>query len=304
MPVSLPQLSRREFLKRAALAGAAVTLAPASQAALFGKARDAHTFVFFSDTHIAAAAATTHLNCNMAEQLTAAVNELVAWPVKPGAIIINGDQAFEYGLSEDYATFGKIITPLRALAPLHLTLGNHDQRENFWTAFPHDTLKQKAVPQRNVGIFRADHANWFLLDSLLLTASAPGELGAEQLKWLEHELNFHFHRPAIIVVHHNPQFGAVTTGLRDTTALMELLARKAHVKAVVFGHTHDWRVTQHESGIHLVNLPPTAYPFHVKRPCGWVRCTLAKDGAEFELCALDTTHPQHGEKQSLKWRKD
>lgn len=302
MPLTLPQLSRREFLRRAALAGAAAALTPAGHAALFGKSRDVHTFAFFSDTHIAADVAATHLNCNMADHLTAAVNELVAWPVKPGAIIVNGDLAFEKGLSDDYATVGKIIQPLRALAPIHLTLGNHDQRENFWSAFPHDTLKEKSVPKKQAGNFGASHANWFLLDSLVTTNSAPGELGAAQLDWLARELAFHDHRPALIVIHHNPQFGPVTTGLRDTAALMDLLARQPHVKAVIYGHTHDWHITQHESGIHLINLPPVAYPFHEKRPCGWVRCTLAKDGAEFELRCLDVNHPQHQQVQALKWR--
>jgi 3',5'-cyclic-AMP phosphodiesterase len=302
MPLTLPPLSRREFLKRAALAGAAVALAPSSHAALFGKARDAHTFAFFSDAHIAADAATTHLNCNMAAQFTAAVNELAAWPEKPAAVIVNGDLAFLDGQPADYAAFGKIIQPLRSLAPLHLTLGNHDQRKNFWNAFPHDTEKEKSVPQKQTGRFGADHANWFLLDSLATTNSAPGELGAAQLDWLARELSFHNRRPAIIVIHHNPQFTAVTTGLRDTSALMDLLARKPHVKAVVYGHTHDWHVTQHASGIHLINLPPTAYPFHSKRPCGWVRCTLAKDGAELELRCLDVNHPEHASVKNLKWR--
>ena len=49
MPLYLPQLSRREFLKRAALAGAAVALAPQAYAGLFGKSRDKHTFALFSD---------------------------------------------------------------------------------------------------------------------------------------------------------------------------------------------------------------------------------------------------------------
>ena len=302
MPITLPQLSRREFLKRAALAGAAAALVPPGHAALFGKSRDAHTFAFFSDPHIAADVAATHLNCNMADHLTAAVNELAAWPVKPGNIFVNGDLTFEKGLPADYAGFGKIIQPLRALAPIHLTLGNHDQRENFWNAFPHDTLKEKSVPQKNVGYVGTLRANWFLLDSLATTNSAPGELGAAQLDWLGRELAFHHRRDALIVIHHNPQFGPVTTGLRDTTALMELLARHPHVKAVIYGHTHDWHCTQHESGIHLINLPPTAYPFHEKRPCGWVRCTLTKDGAEFELRCLDVNHPQHKETQTLKWR--
>ena len=298
----LPKISRREFLKRAALAGTAAALAPSSQAALFGKPRDAHMFAFFSDTHIAADPGLSHLNCNMTDHLTAAVNDLVSWPVKPGNLIVNGDLTYQEGLPADYAQFGKLILPLRVLAPTHLTMGNHDQRENFWNAFPHDTLKQKSVPLKQVGYLGSTHANFFFLDSLILTNSAPGELGGAQLDWLARELAFHNHRPAIIVVHHNPQFGAVTTGLRDTSALMDLLAGKSHVKAVIYGHTHDWHVAQHESGIHLINLPPTAYPFHDKRPCGWVRCTLAKEGAEFELRCLDPNHPEHSQMHPLKWR--
>ncbi len=302
MPVTLPQLPRREFLKRAALAGTAVALAPTSRAALFGKSRDAHLFAFFSDTHIASNPAQTHLNCNMADHLAAAVSELLAWPVKPGNIIVNGDLAFKEGLPAEYAGFGTIFQPVRTLAPVHLTLGNHDERENFWNAFPHDTLKQKTVPQKQTGFFTTPYANWFLLDTLAITNSAPGELGAEQLDWLAQALAAHPRRPAIIVCHHNLQFGAVTTGLRDTSALMDLLVPQPHVKAVIYGHTHDWHITQHESGIHLINLPPTAFPFHDKRPCGWVRGTLAKDGAEFELRCLDQKHPEHAQIKTLKWR--
>ncbi len=303
MPITLPKISRREFLKRATLVSAAMSLPSVSHAGLFSKSHnDPHTLAFFSDTHIAADATLTHLNGNMTEHLTAAVSELLTWPVKPGNIIVNGDLAYKAGQAADYAAFRKIIEPMRELAPVHLTLGNHDTREIFWEAFPHDTLKIKSVPEKQVGLLATPYVNWFLLDSLATTDSAPGELGAAQLEWLTHELNLHFHRPAIIVVHHNLQFTPITTGLRDTSALMDLLVRKRQVKAVVYGHTHDWRVTQHESGIYQINLPPTAYPFHEKRPCGWVRATLAKDGAEFELRCLDVKHPQQGQVEKLKWR--
>ena len=76
MPVTLPQLSRREFLKRAALAGAAAALAPASHAGLFGKTRDRHTFAFFSDPHIAADATLIHSDVNMADSFTACTQAL------------------------------------------------------------------------------------------------------------------------------------------------------------------------------------------------------------------------------------
>jgi len=302
MPIHLPQLTRREFLKRAARAGAVVALAPASHAGLFGKSRDKHTFAFFSDTHIAADPAQIYLQVNMADHLAACVRELAVWPVRPAAVIVNGDLAFLTGQPGDYAMFGRVIESLRALAPVHLTLGNHDERENFWQAFPQDAAKIKFVLQKQATIFSSERANWFLLDSLDLTAKTPGELGAAQLDWLARALDARRHQPAVVMVHHNPQFPKVTTGLKDTAALMEMLAPRRQVKALIFGHTHDWHVETHASGVHLVNLPPTSYPFLAGRPSGWVRATLARDGVELELRALDPAHPQHAEVKFLSWR--
>jgi 3',5'-cyclic-AMP phosphodiesterase len=302
MPIFLPQISRRQFLKRAALAGAAVALAPHSYARNYGKPRDKNTFVFFSDTHIAADAAKINLDVNMTDHLVACVGELDAWPVKPAAVIVNGDLAFQTGAIEDYAQFGKLIEPLRAIAPIHLSLGNHDDRENFWNAFPQDATVQSSNLHRQATVFSGENANWFLLDTLDVTAKAPGELGASQLDWLAHELDSRPDKQAIVVPHHNPQFGKITTGLLDTPALMAVLAPRHQVKALVFGHTHVWSVTQHDSGIHLINLPPTSYLFKPGPPSGWVRATIGSDGAEFELRCLDPKHPEHAQVKSLKWR--
>jgi Icc protein len=141
-----------------------------------------------------------------------------------------------------------------------------------------------------------------MVDSLEITSKTPGLLGPQQLDWLTRELDARPDKPAIVVVHHNPQFPVVTTGLLDTSALMEVLMPRRQVKAVVYGHTHDWHIVQHESGIHLVNLPPTCYPFKELRPAGWVRCALEPDGAVFELRSLDKKHPEHAQPQTLKWR--
>ena len=240
MPLLLPQLSRREFLKRTALVGAGVALAPQVYAGLFGKSRDKHTFAFFSDAHIAADAMTVSRKVNMADNLAACVRELAAWPVKPATVIVNGDLAFKSGLPEDYATFGRLIEPVRALAPIHLSLGNHDERDHFWQAFPHDATKLKSVPQKQAGTFSSDRANWFLLDSLDVTDATPGEVGPAQLAWLARELDARRGKPAIIVCHHNLQTPGVTAGLKDTAAFEELFARHRQVKAFIFGHTHNW----------------------------------------------------------------
>ena len=76
MPITLPQLSRRAFLKRAALLGAAGAIAPETYAGLFGKSRDKHTVALFSDAHIAADPKTNHGGVNMADNLAACVQEL------------------------------------------------------------------------------------------------------------------------------------------------------------------------------------------------------------------------------------
>ncbi len=306
MPVTLPQLSRRKFLKRAALAGIGMGLVelvpPKSYAGLFGKSRDKHTFAFFSDPHIAANAALKNNGVNMADNLAACVRELAAWPVKPAAVIVNGDLAFKSGLPEDYTTFGKLIEPVRALAPIHLSLGNHDERENFWKAFPHDATKQKSVSQKQAAIFASDRANWFLLDSLDVTDAAPGEVGPAQLDWLARELDLRRNKPAIVVCHHNLQAPGGTSGLKDSATVAELLAQHRQVKAFIFGHTHNWHIETHASGVQLINLPPTGYVFTEGRPSGWVRATLARDGMEIELRSLDPKHPEHAQVKNLSWR--
>ncbi len=302
MPITLPQLTRREFLKRAALAGTALALAPAGHAGLFGKSRDKNTFAFFSDTHVAADASLKNTGVNMADNLAACARELAAWPVKPAAVIVNGDLAFKNGQPEDYRTFGRMIEPVRALAPVHLSLGNHDQRDNFWKAFPQDATQLSAVPQKQVTVIAGGRANWFLLDSLEVTLSTPGELGAAQLDWLGRELAARPDKPAIVVAHHNLNTVSGISGLKDSAALEDLFAQHRQVKAYIFGHTHNWHGEKHASGVHLINLPPTGYVFTKGRPNGWVRCTLARDGAEFELRCLDPKHAEHAQVKKLTWR--
>lgn len=76
---------------------------------------------------------------------------------------------------------------------------------------------------------------------------------------------------------------------------------RKQVKAYIFGHTHYWKVYK-RGDIHLVNLPPVAYPFQERAPSGWVRVELLPDGAQLELVSLDDKHPSHGHKVDLKWR--
>ncbi len=68
--------------------------------------------------------------------------------------------------------------------PVHLALGNHDNRERFWEALPEEKAAQRPLADRQVALLRTPRANWFVLDSLEKTLSTPGLLGQEQLDWL------------------------------------------------------------------------------------------------------------------------
>src|SRR5260221_9001765 len=121
MPLYLPPISRREFVKRAVLAGASLMLAPGVHAGIFGKSRDKHLFALLSDTHVAADAAAESRGVNMAEHLAVVGHELVALPERPAAVLVNGDLAFKAGRPGDYATFGGLLAPIRASgSPVHL----------------------------------------------------------------------------------------------------------------------------------------------------------------------------------------
>jgi len=299
MPICLPPLSRRDFLRRSALAAAGLALSPRLRAAEKPAADD--FWALFSDPHIAADRTLVHNDVNMAEHLDAVVKEVAALPVRPGGIFVNGDCAFNSGEKTDYGTFASALEPLRQ-SPIHLTLGNHDNREHFWDALALEKAASRPVADKQTLLVRGTGVNWFVLDSLDRTLSTPGVLGKAQLDWLAQSLDANAKKPAIVMLHHNPGLTDSVPGLKDTAALLEVIRPRKQVKAYFFGHTHAWGVTRDESGIHFINLPPVGYVFKPGKPSGWVRATATADGMKLELRCQDTKHPRHGEVNDLKWR--
>jgi 3',5'-cyclic-AMP phosphodiesterase len=134
------------------------------------------------------------------------------------------------------------------------------------------------------------------------TNTTPGKLGEDQLQWLTVALDARADKPALVMVHHNPDpMNPKSTALTDTDALYAILGPRRQVKALIFGHTHHWEYKQHE-GIHLINLPTVAYPFKKGEPNGWVHCRLNDGGGKFELRALDSQHAKQGDTLDLRWR--
>lgn len=301
MPLHLSPLPRREFLRRSLLAGAGILTLPVLRAA---EAKiDPDRWALFSDPHIDADPAKVARDINLAEHLRQAVTGVQALSSAPAGIFVNGDCALDRGLAGDYGTFSELMRPLAEKHPVHLLLGNHDDREVFWATLNENRPASPVVASKHVSVVEGARANWFLLDSLDVTKQTPGQLGAEQRAWLAKALDQRTEKPALVMLHHNPVAteAGKKTGLIDTDELLTLLLPRRHVKVVFFGHTHTWRQMQND-GLHLVNLPAVAYPFNPAEVTGWTDCRLHDGGMTLEVRAHNTTHAAHGKVAEFSWR--
>jgi 3',5'-cyclic-AMP phosphodiesterase len=303
MPIHLAPISRRRFLAKSLLAGSAFFAAPH----LFAVSRrrtDRSYWALLSDTHVAGDRARVLRNTNMARNLEMVVVDLLSLPERPAGVFITGDCALNTGEAEDYETLVELLQPLKHdRMDVWLALGNHDNRERFRAGVPERRTAKQPVAEKHVALVKTPDVNWFMLDSLEATNSTPGLLGSDQLSWLARTLDDNERKPAIILVHHNPAMEVSTGALKDTTALLEILRPRRQVKAYVYGHTHRWNVQRDSSGIHLVNLPPTAYVFREGDPAGWVKTTIQKNGMRLELRCVEAQHPAHSQVHQLDWRR-
>jgi Icc protein len=302
LPIHLPPISRRRFLARSLAATAGLALPGNLFAA--GRRVDEHSWALISDSHLAADREQISHDVNMAANFEAAATAVRSLKRLPAAALICGDLAFTTGEFGDYTTVEQLLRPLRATGmPLYLTLGNHDNRENFWVALTDAKAATRPVADHQTALVRSPRANWFILDSLEKTNSTPGLLGNEQLSWLARALDENKDKPALVVAHHNLNLtGDSKNAMKDSDRLLEIIRPRKQVKAYIFGHTHDWGIWPDQSGIHFVNLPPTAYVFTQGRPSGWVQASLERHGVRLQLHSLDPHHPQAGRVAELKWR--
>jgi 3',5'-cyclic AMP phosphodiesterase CpdA len=300
MPFHLPPLSRRRFLA-SGLAACAGALTWRDVFGAEGEA-DADRWALLADTHVAADRERVNRGVKMADHLSRVVKAVADLKPRPAGVLLDGDAAYLKGEPGDYRLLGELLKPLaEAGLPTHLTLGNHDQRDNFRSGLLRGAARSP-LASHQVSVVESKRVNWFLLDSLVRTNATPGELGKEQLDWLAGALDARPGKPALVVIHHDPQWTAPAkrSGLVDTERLFEVLVGRKQVKALIFGHTHRWH-RERRDGIHLINLPPVGYVFAKEQPSGWVDLRLGDGGAALTLHALGG-HRQDGERVELTWR--
>jgi len=302
MSLHLIPASRRQFL-RASLAGGIATIATRFASA----AEDASSvapWALLADTHISQNREAVNRDTNMFDNLSRIIDEILAEDPLPAGAVINGDCAYIMGLPKDYEMLQSQITKLvDAGIPVHMTMGNHDNRRVSYDTLESRKSDEKLVAGKHVAVIDAGPVHLFLVDSLMKVNVVTGEIGQAQREWLNRALAERSDKPAIVMGHHNPLMGPVkVSGIKDTDPFFDVLHQHPHVSAYIFGHTHDWKLYESDQGLQLINQPPCAYTFHPSRPSGWVRMTVSDERLTLELRALDQEHPQHAERHELLHR--
>lgn len=210
-----------------------------------------------------------------------AIRSLLAFRPKPNALVITGDLT-DRSDPREYAVARELLSRLDM--PVYLIPGNHDSSAGMRAAmqdFPGitESITDKISYRADVG-----DVQLIALDTHL-PGTARGELGPEQLAWLDSTLRQNM-KPTLIALHHPPALSGIThmddIGLIDADALAEVIAPHHHVERLLCGHLHRPIVagfagkimtlspsTGHqvvldlnESGPALFNFEPAAYFLH------------------------------------------
>ena len=311
MPVTLPPILRRKFIKGSlAFAGSAIkTPAAFAKAGSRSAGLDQNRVALLADTHISAdpdlaypgtkwpgspVKESEHEKVNMAKSLATTTKNLIALNPLPAHLIINGDCAMSRGTIAEYKELLRLIEPIRiAGITVHVTIGNHDNRVNLWKLLPFLKKEQMGI---HAEVIELPHANLILLDS-----GRKGILGGKQLNWLAQELDRRTNKPALIFGHFNPYPNRGVRpikGMSDGSALLKLLAKRKHARAYFYGHTHEWQQDR-RGHFHLINQPAVSYYFGKGHAHGWVDMKLTKASADLKLHCINLKHPQHGERRKI-----
>src|SRR3954453_4455965 len=282
-------LDRRSFLKSAA---GALTLAAARADAASAR------IALLSDTHVAADKNDTYRGFNPSSNLTTVVAQVGQQQFD--LAVVNGDLARLTGEPADYAQFASLVQPIVEKTPTLFTMGNHDHREHAQSPLSSKSGKVQPIAKKWVSTMDAGPVSLVFLDSLLATNVTPGQLGKSQRAWLASYLDSNAGKNLVVFVHHQPDpdnDGALV----DAEALLGILRPRRAVKALIFGHTHEYRCEK-QDGLHLVNLPAVGYNFSDPYPVGWVDSTFSSSAVRLQLHAIAGERRDDGKVTELTWR--
>jgi Icc protein len=292
-------MDRRSFIQTGLAAfGTLVTLNSGCGTGLIKADEQQVNLALLADTHIPEDVENNYRGFYPYQNLQKVVPEIIS--ASPDGVFIAGDLARLTGESGDYANLKKLLSPVAEKTPVFMGLGNHDDRQNFLKVFNETPGEKPAVKGKHITIIEKAPVRLIMLDSLLYTNKVPGLLGKAQRQWLENYLKECDEMPTILCFHHTLSDG--DGDLLDVPRLYSMIAPIRKVKAIVYGHSHEYGFSEFE-GIHLINLPATGYNFSDSDAVGWVQARLTNRGGDFVLHAVAGNKEHDGSVTKLAWRR-
>ena len=247
-----------------------------------------------SDTHIPADVNEAYRGFRPAENLRVVVAHVAE--SAPAAALINGDAARLAGSEADYRELKSLLQPLAHKTPIHIGLGNHDDRRNFFKIFP--ATEKSAVEGKHVSIFEAAGTRFIVLDSLLYVNKVAGLLGKATRSWLKTYLQEVDKKPTLFFVHHTLSDG--DGSLLDFDRFFEIVRPHKQIKAIFYGHSHRYHVEQKDH-VYLINQPALGYNFNDNEPVGWLDATFSPKGVDLTLRAIAGNKKGNDETKAIVW---
>ncbi len=289
-------IGRRDFLKFSSKAFAAFVISRGVTFAADGGEPPVR-LALLSDLHLAADPKNEYRKFFPAENLKTVLPQVIA--ANPDGILINGDLARLVGEVADYDALKLALAELATKGPIYLSMGNHDNRDNFYKTFDHTAGERQKLTDKHVLVVDYPAFRLIILDSLFSVSKTGGLLGKAQRDWLANYLKISNGKPIVIFVHHT--LGEGDNELLDVEHLFDITVPRRQVKAIIYGHSHAYEFTRHED-LHLINIPAVGYNFADSEPVGWVNALFSAKGAEFTLNSFGGNQKENGKTTSLLWR--
>ena len=212
-------------------------------------------FLQISDTHIGFS---KEANPDVVGTLTRTIAMVNAMPKKPALVIHTGDITHLSKASE-FDTAAQLLSQLN-VTELHTTPGEHDVADASVTEY----FSRYGKASQDRGYYSFDHHGVHfisLINVLNFKPNGLGNLGQEQLEWLEKDLRGRSASTPIVVFAHMPMWTVYAPwgwGTGDADQAMSYLSRFGSV-TVLNGHIHQI-VQKVEGNITFHTARSTAYP--------------------------------------------
>lgn len=240
-------------------------------------------FVVMSDLHVMPEGELS-LTLDTGARLEQAVDAVIARYGDADFCVLAGDLT-DTGTSAAYERLKHLL--FRLPIPVHITLGNHDDRPTFLSVFGDQFAAETGKVDKVIDI-----KNYRII---LLDSSEPGRvdgvLEAAQITWLRARLSEAMDRPVIVILHHNANalhIEADNIRLLEPDAFTDALRTHPDIRQVIAGHVHltstaTWR------GLPFTTLAGSHYSVSVDQPNVPMRYLAGPGQMAFVIGTQDST---------------